>query len=316
MTGILHLCDGAALTLPPLLAWEMDYTAGVPCDAFWLRFRGSAGLMPALHKAVTFTGRQDGATVFTGVVDEYHLEWSENGALIEISGRGMAARLLDNESLSQTYGTATTAMILRDHVTRYGITVADSGSLAAVPGFSISSGSSEWSVLYHFAQYYSRVTPRFDRQGRLLLSGFPDTVARTLDSSLPITGLRYTEKRYGCLSAVLVQSKNQLYSTTVTDSSYLAQGGMARQVITMPTNAAYQAMRYSGQYQLDQSKRERYLLEITLALPFWGWPGELVQVDLDKAGCSGQWRVQESKVQLDEDGQRTALTLCAPDTLI
>ncbi len=316
MTGILHLYDGTTLTLPVLLAWELDYTAGVPCDAFWLRFYGSGDLLPQLHKAVTFTAQEDGSTIFTGVVDEYHLEWGENGALMEISGRGMAARLLDNESRSQTYDTATTAMILRDHVTCYGITVADSGSLASVPAFSISSGSSEWSVLYNFAQYYSRVTPRFDRLGRLLLSKFPDTVARTLNSSLPLTGLCYTEKRYGCLSSVLVQSKNQLYSTTVTDSTYLSQGGNARQVVTMPTNAAYQAMRYSGQYQLEKSQQERYLLEVTLALPFWGWPGELVQVELDQAGCSGTWRILESKVELNEGGQGTTLTLCAPDALI
>ncbi len=316
MTAILNLYDGTALTLPVLLAWELDYTAGVPCDAFWLRFHGSADLMPALHKAVAFTAKQDGNTVFTGVVDEYHLEWGERGEIIEISGRGMAAKLLDNEARSQTYGTATTAMILRDHVTRYGVTVADSGNLASVPGFSISSGSSEWSVLYNFAQYYSRVTPRFDRLGRLLLSKFPGTASRTLDSSLPITGLRYTEKRYGCLSSVLVQSKNQLYSTTVTDSAYLDQGGDARQVVTMPTNAAYQAMRYSGQYQLEKSRQERYLLEVTLALPFWGWPGELVQVKLERAGCVGTWRILESLVQLDESGQRTVLTLCAPDALI
>ena len=272
--------------------------------------------MSQLHKAVTFTAQQEGSTVFTGVVDEYHLEWGMDGAIAEVSGRGMAARLLDNEARAQTYGTATTAMILRDHVTCYGIPVADSGNLASVPGFSISSGSSEWSVLYSFAQYYSRVTPRFDRLGRLLLSKFPTKAARTLDSSLPVLGLRYTEKRYGCLSSVLVQSKNRLYSTTVTDSSYLAQGGRARQVVTMPTNPAYQAMRYSGQYQLEKSRQERYLLEVTLALPFWGWPGELVEVKLDQAGCSGVWRIVESKVKLDETGQRTELILCAPDALI
>jgi prophage tail gpP-like protein len=281
-----------------------------------VRFLGDGTTTAQLHKASTFTASQDGQRVFTGVVDEYHLEWGENGAVVELSGRGMAARLLDNQSPAQTYGTATAAMILRDHVTCHGITVADSGKLSAVPGFSISSGTSEWSVLYQFAQYYSRVTPRFDRQGRLLLSQFPTEVSRTLDSSLPILSLRYGEKRYGCLSSVLVQSKNQTYATSVTDATFVSQGGHARQVVTMPSNGAFEALRYSGTYQLEKSRQERYTLEVTLATPFWGWPGELVQVKLNQAGCSGTWRISESKVCLDDGGARTELTLVAPSALI
>jgi prophage tail gpP-like protein len=316
MTAAVKLYTGETYTLPVLLAWELNYTAGVPCDAFWVRFVGNSAVTAQLHKAVTFFASQDGQRVFTGVVDEYHLEWGEDGIIVEVSGRGMAARLLDNQSPAQTYGTATTAMLLRDHVTCHGITVADAGNLSAVPGFSISSGTSEWSVLYQFAQYYSRVTPRFDRQGRLLLSKFPTEVSRTLDSTLPILSLQYREKRYGCLSSVLVQSKNQTYATSVTNSTFASQGGHAQQVVTMPSNGAFEALRYSGTYQLEKSQQERFTLEVTVAELFWGWPGELVQVKLNKAGCDGTWRISESKVCLDEGGARTELTLVAPSALI
>ncbi len=316
MTGQLNLYDGTAVTLPVLVGWELNYTAGVPCDSFWLRYPGDSDSLTALSKAVTFVGTEDGQTVFTGVVDEYALEWGGDGAMVEISGRGMAARLLDNEAQAQDYTTATTAMLLRDHVTPYGITVADAGSLSAVPGFSISSGSSEWSVLYEFARYYNGITPRFDRYGRLSLAAFSDDTPLTLGEGNPITGLTYTEKRYGVLSSVLVQAKNQLYSTTVTNEAFLAQGGCARQVVTMPTNAAYQALRYSGRYQLQSSERERFRLAVTVAEAFWGWPGQLVTVELPRAGLGGTWRILESAVCLDETGARTALTLCERDAMI
>jgi prophage tail gpP-like protein len=316
MTGILSLYDGTSYTLPVPVAWEMDYTAGVPCDSFWLRFPAGAETVAVLRKAVGFTATEEGERVFTGLVDEFHLDWAGDGAMAELSGRGMAARLLDNESRAQTYEVATTAAILRDHVTCYGVEVGNSGSLRAVPGFTVSSGSSEWSVLYQFAQYYSRVTPRFDRWGRLLLSPFGSEVSRRLDRTLPIIGLRYGETRYGCLSSVLVQSKNQAYSTTVTDPDFIAQGGNARQVVTMPNNGAYEAMRYSGQYQLEKARQERFALEVTVALPFWGWPGEVVQVAVDEAGCSGTWRIRQCQVCLDGDGQRSVVTLVPTDALI
>ena len=56
---------------------------------------------------------------------------------MEVSGRGMAARLLDNEALGQDYLYATQADILRDHVTPYGIQAALGGSLLPVARFSV-----------------------------------------------------------------------------------------------------------------------------------------------------------------------------------
>lgn len=81
---------------------------------------GEAG---ALAEAVRFAAEEDGERVFTGVVDEVCCGWDEDGARLSVSGRSMAALLLDNEALGCDYQTATLADILRDHVTPYGIQV-------------------------------------------------------------------------------------------------------------------------------------------------------------------------------------------------
>ena len=64
-----------------------------------------------------FTAEHEGERVFTGLVDECEVSTGPRGCLLEVSGRGMAARLLDNEALGQDYLSATQADILRDHVT-------------------------------------------------------------------------------------------------------------------------------------------------------------------------------------------------------
>lgn len=87
------------------------------------RQRGEAGDWPR------FWAEHGGERVFTGVVDECQVEQSGNGSVLELSGRGMAALLLDNEALGQDYGTATLEDILRDHVRPYGIQAAAGAKL-------------------------------------------------------------------------------------------------------------------------------------------------------------------------------------------
>lgn len=312
MTGALQLWDGKTVTLPAMTGWELRYGAGVPCDAFRVQFPGDKGWQEALSKAVSFTAEENGQRVFTGLVDEVSLSWGEAGTLAELSGRGMAARLLDNEAPAQSYVSATAAQILRDHVTPFGVETAEPGALSAVPGFTVTGGSSRWSVLYQFARYYNGISPWFDRWGRLHLVPFSNEVSRTLDNTQPILGLTWREKRYGVLSRVLVQQRNRFTTAVVNNEAFLAQGGCAQQVLTMPTNTAYQALRYSGDYQLRASEQERYRLRAVLAGGFWGWPGELVQVNLPQAGVTGRWRIGEAVVELSRAGLTTELTLCRP----
>ena len=148
----------------------MEYGLGTPCESFWLRCPWQAGGETSPADWVTFTGEHEGERVFTGVVDECEVTQSGQGGVLELCGRGMAALLLDNEALSQDYLTASQEDIIRDHVAPYGIPVLAGAALPPVTRFSVAAGSSEWSVVYEFARYYGGVPPRFDRQGRLVLS--------------------------------------------------------------------------------------------------------------------------------------------------
>ena len=300
--------------LPPLTAWELEYTSGVPCDSFWLRCPWRADSRTAPEQWVKFTAEHRGQVVFTGVVDECRTSVDGRGSLLEVNGRGMAALLLDNEALGQDYGTATQADILRDHVRPYGIETAPGGRLPAVPRFSVKTGSSEWSVLYQFARYHGGVLPRFDRQGRLVLTGFRDDRRLVLGEETPITRLARTDRRYGVLSQVLVRDRYSGAVQRVEDAAFKAEGGRARRIVTMPGRAGYQTMRRTGQFQLERSRADRVRVEAELAgesSAFRAFPGDLVEVK--KQGFSGLYRVRECRVSLDERGFLTRLLLVPPD---
>ncbi len=311
----LQCWDGSRYILPTALAWQLEYGLGTPCDSFQVTIPWAGGQESRLEKGVRFSASWEGETVFTGVVDECECAWSQEGSVARLTGRGLQALLLDNQAEAADYGAATLGDILQAHVTPYGIQLAEEAHLPAVGGFSIASGSSRWQVLYQFARYHGGVTPRFDRLGRLHLSPMAGG-CKDLDGALPVVSLTRRTKRYGVLSQILVRDSARLTSETVVNTEFQQQGGCASRVLLMPRNAGYQSMRYNGQFQLQRSAAELMRVELTVALPFLAWPGELVRLSQSAWSGSGRYRVLESAVSMDQGGYQTRLTLGDPDAVL
>lgn len=305
--------DGTTCTLPAVTGWEFRYGLGSPCDSFEVTCLWDPGSEKVLAGAVRFFAEEEGMRVFTGVVDEYACLRDGNGSRLELSGRGMQALLLDNEALPVEYQCATVRDILGRHVAPYGISLAGESNLGAVSGLSVGAGQSEWSVIHDFACFHNGVVPRFDREGRLVLRGWEDSVRRRLGDAAPVTALRYGCRRYGVLSQVVVRNPSRNFSETVNDAAFQAQGGCCRRVVSVPRGSAAPAMRYSGEYQLRASRAERETVEVTLAQGFAAWPGEQAEVARAGFGGNGLYRVREALVSGGERGIFTTLKLGAVD---
>ena len=313
MTACVTDVNRVSWTLPKPLAWRLDYTSGTPCDSFWLRCVWDENNNTKPEDWVSFAAEHEGQRVFTGIVDECEVSITAKGRLLEISGRGMAALLLDNEALGQDYQTATQMDIVRDHVRPYGISVAPGAALPAVSRFSVATGSSEWSVVYEFARYYGGIAPRFDREGRLVLSGWDDSRERVVDDSTPVISLVRRDRRYGVLSQVLMRDRWSGAVERVSNAEFAAAGGRARRVITMPAKSTYKAMRYSGQFQLDKSASELSRMEVTVGQAFCVWPGDLVTVQRSGLDWNGRYRAAQVTVGMDGGGYWSRMELAAPD---
>lgn len=308
--------DGRKLSLPTPLAWELEYGLGSPCDSFWVKCLFAGGQENLLADGTRMTVTEQGSVVFTGVVDECLCTWSEAGSTVEISGRGLQALLLDNQAEAADFGQATLGEILRRYVTPYGVSLEQSVSLPGVWGFSVSSGSSCWKVLYDFARYYAGVTPRFNRKGQLALTPWPEQEPVQIDRDAPVTRLLWREKRYGVLSQVTVKDVSGWNRQTEVNADFKRRGGQCSRVILLPRNTGYQARRYNARFQLSRSAAEQRQVEVTLAIPFAAWPGELIRLKRDEWGQNGLYRVQESRVTQDETGTETTLVLGDPDAVL
>lgn len=310
MTGYLLNRAGERLELPVFKSWKLRRTGSVPCDSFEGICPWDGGLEPKLEEACRLILEEDGQRRFTGVLDECALNWDEGGGTLSLAGRGLAALLLDNEAPGQDYQVATLEDILREHVTPYGIRVARKGKLPAVPGFSVSSGSSRWQVLENFARYHGGVEPRFDVWGNLTVGGGETPPRWRVDYKTGVMAVNWRDKRYGVYSEILVQDRWSLKPQRVANNGFIAQGGRRGKVLTMPGKSAYQAMRYSGEYQLKRSYEERFRLELTVPGNYFCEPGDQVEVFLpDPMGAMGVWKVLETLAVTDGGGSRVRLTL-------
>ena len=115
--------------------------------------------------------------------------------------------------------------------------------------------------------------------GRLVLDPHGDRTAVRVGDKDKVTGWEYREERHGVLSQVAVRRRTTWGTQWVSDQSFIAQGGCARRVITVPNTTGTTAMRYTADYQLRAARRERVRMRITAAGAFLAWPGDLGGAD-------------------------------------
>ena len=292
--------------MPVLLAWDIVHSIW-DCDAFELSFPIVDGLAETLTAASELLCTHEGETVFRGVVDEYELSADASGATARLSGRGRAAYLLDNEAESAEYWDPGIDLILERHVYPWRISEVSCNAMSCRGRFPISSGSSQWKVLRDFCFFGGGVEPRFDRRGRLILTG---ERGDEIDlGSAAVVRQREIRRRSGVFSHVLVKNNPAGISTVVENPEAIELGCLCRRVVNVPRYTLYDSMRYTGEYQIAQSEREMDVTELTLPLMFPAFAGDIVLIASTPLGAGGRYLVAESRCTADAGSGETVLRL-------
>lgn len=310
MTGKLYTADHQIFALPPLLSWRVTHTGTVPCDSFSVTFVYQKEMAQALKTAAGFVAEEEGTVMLRAVVDEYTVDLDGNGLTATVSGRGYAARLLDNESRPVTYQQATLAEILQNHAEPYGITCGEIAEVRPASAYTVAAGSSQWKAVESFCRACGGFVPRFSREGELLAS--PEREGRTLSigEGDPVLSCTLREDHYGVLTEALVIDKTQNQEFSVKNQEMIDKGGQCRRVLYTPGQSTWAAMRYTGEYQIQRSGEDAWTAEITLPGSFLAFPGDRVSLSLERMGLSGTFRVAEAENRFDGgNGALVTLTL-------
>jgi len=311
MKARIYTADHRMFDLPPLLDWRITYTGGVPCDSYRVRFLFRREMAEVLRLAAGFAVLDsNGGFLLRATVDEYTLGLDGGGLTATVLGRGLAARLLDNESRPVTYQGVTLEEIIRSHVEPYGITCREAAHLRADSVYTVAAGSSQWKALEGFCRAYGGFVPRFTREGELL--ALPETETRriTVNENNALLACTLREDHYGVLTEALVIDKTQNKNFSVKNQEMIDRGGQCRRVLYTPGQSTWAAMRYTGEYQIQRSKEDAWLAEVTLPGGFPAFPGDRVALSLERMGLSGTFRVAEVESRFDSrDGAAATLTL-------
>lgn len=309
MEAILQVYGGGRYVLPPLLSWDVMLTGGVPCDSFSITCPYEATMAEPLDKAWRLTLERNG-TLLQAVVDEYEIVQDEKGRRVQISGRGLAALLLDNESEAVTYSAPTLSQILRKHAAPYGICWEPFAELRGSTPYAVESASSQWKALSAFTRYYGGFEPRITPEGVLRPSPWRDDGKRlVIGANTPILNLRWKDKRYGVYTEVLVVDKVRKTVQSVKNQALLSRGGSCRRVVYTPGRSTGAAMRYTGEYQIQQSKRETRLLTAVLPGYFAARPGAVIRMERGDIGMMGDFYLKEVDYSCSSKGETTTLRM-------
>lgn len=311
MTGRIFTSDHHVYDLPALLEWNVVHTGTVPCDSYSVTFLYQKEMAEVLHLAAGFAAIEKGETMLRGIVDEYTVELGSSGMTATVSGRGYAARLLDNESRPVTYQAATLEEIVRCHVTPYGLTCGEVADVRADSVYTVAAGTSQWKALENFCRTYGGFSPRFARDGKLLAA--PEQVTGRyliIGDDDPVLECTLREDHYGVLTEVLVIDKKSGMSYSVKNPDMIERGGQCRRVVYTPGQSTWAAMRYTGEYQIEQSGKEEKRVYVTLSGSFRAFPGDRIALNLSRMGLSGMFRVEEAENRFSaRQGAVAVLTL-------
>lgn len=310
MTGTLYTADHRIFKLPALLNWRITHTGSVPCDSFSVTFVYQKEMAQVLRLAAGFAAEEDGQVMLRAIVDEYTVDLGGGGLTATVSGRGYAARLLDNESRPVTYESATLGEILGNHAEPYGIRCEEIADLRAGSVYTVAAGSSQWRAVENFCRAYGGFSPRFSREGTLLAS--PEQAGRTIaiGEKDPVLSCTLREDHYGVLTEALIIDKTRNKDFTVKNQEMIDKGGQCRRVIYTPGQSTWAAMRYTGEYQIRQSQQDAWTAEVTLPGSFPAFPGDRAALSLERMGLNGTFRVAEAENRFDSrNGAMAVLTL-------
>ena len=126
----------------------------------------------------------------------------------------------------------------------------------------------------------------------------------------PVLSCTLREDHYGVLTEVLVIDKTRNAYYSVKNEDMIRRGGQCRRVVYTPGQSTWDAMRYTGEYQIRRSKENERTVTLCLPGSFPAFPGDRVDLRLERMGLSGSFRVAEAANTFSaERGATAALTL-------
>lgn len=186
------------------LSVTLNRDSGVPADSLTALFV-SDGDNEELSDIAVYDGKR---CVFRGIVDEQIEIFAENGRLLEINARSLAALLLDNEAMPQSCYLPNMQLFMERNFSKLGFTDYIGEDNPKSGSMSIEKGTSEWSVLERYCGNFLGTSPKVDENGVIYISDIePELIIIPDDGDIRLLSLRRIKKRCNIISEYRVRAR-------------------------------------------------------------------------------------------------------------
>lgn len=296
--------NGNRCEIKNVLTVEISADVDVPADELVL-------VMPydeRFRNADMFEVYDDEALVFVGQADEIVSIVRTDGAIVRLSARSLAGRLLDNEAEPVTYVNPAAKFIFERHLKPFGIVGYDGDEHPFMGTIKIEKGMTEWQMLEKFCNGRYGKSPRITGAGFALMCG-------TYGGAKPIAfgrnGVGYTSLReYIKPCKVISQVKLRTeeyggYKSVIGNNSLDGRIKRVRYVNAILDNNAVK----TADRMIENGNRQSFEIMIECPKCLCGIVGRKAVIDDRLVGKREGLVVKSIKYSLGKNGESTTVVL-------
>ena len=198
--------EQSQIKLRDIISLTINQEENVPADDLSVTLSYNRE-MPELYKVLL---KENGETVFKGIVDEQQIVTDDSTAYNRIIARSMAALLLDSESEPVSYNQPSTSVIFKYHIEPLGIKKYKGDNILAKEHLNIPKGSTNWQAVEAFSKLAFGRFPRVEGDGTINFNGvINDTeILFSNNGGIGYNSIKENNKRCKILSNVRVKVKS------------------------------------------------------------------------------------------------------------
>ncbi len=305
MRGELRTPGGESITLPEFTAWRLIHTDGRSADSFEVVFPTRKDLLPRLKRGVDFYANENGNVVFRGVVDEAEALWAD-AFTTTLCGRGLAARLMDNQVEGAQYYNLDMTAVLERYVRPWGIdSIRVEGGPWRAQMVSIGAGCSCKAVLEGFCRLSGAPAPWFAPDGTLRIARGGGSHSLSEEDVL---AAKWRLCRYGVITEQQMHDLTTGAVSVVRDPVLETYGIRSRRIATRSGPFTHITER-SARVRIGEAARDLETLELTLPGTHPARCRDTVRLSLPELQAEGEFTITEICRRFDGQKETTRLWL-------
>ena len=298
-----------------LEGYEIDNSMDIPAGKFSLILSNAAGALAKIFRPnfIVQISEED-TIILKGSIDVVSVITGETGSFVQLSGRSMAAVLLDNDAAPQTYQSLNLEGFIKKIAEPYGFTSFEVDSTAGIAKIVVDDGMSEWDMINREAYSELGMIPWVAADGTIVckktdLNADADyRFGNDVENATHWEELKIRDHLTDVKSELWGKNYQMNDFVVEKDADLIAAGFKRRSIIKYSTETREQIGK-KLKHELKERKKGCYEISLTVRGSKSFLPGKIAYLHDTINGIDGKFLVAGVTQTKDVNGTKTSIRL-------